>query len=92
LKKFVLSAIFSYPQKMPRSMEEITDEVLALPSESRALLADKLVESLDSAALSHINQTWLALAKRRRDDVRSGKVHTVPGDKAMAQVRRTLGK
>ncbi len=30
-----------------RSIEQLTEEILSLPSESRALLADKLVESLE---------------------------------------------
>jgi hypothetical protein len=68
------------------TVEQIAEEALALPSESRALLADKLVESLDTAALSQIDRTWLAQAKRRRDDVRSGKVQTIAGDAALASV------
>jgi len=74
------------------TVEQIAEEALALPSESRALLADKLVESLDTAALSRIDKAWLAEAKRRRDEVRSGKVQTIPGDEALADVRRSLGR
>ena len=77
---------------MGKTVEQIAEEALALPSESRALLADKLVESLDTAALSRTDEAWLAEAKRRRDDVRSGKVQTIPGDEALAKVRQTLGK
>ncbi len=76
---------------MAMTVEQIAEEALALPSESRALLADKLVESLDTAALSRIDQVWLAEAKRRRDDVRSGKVQTIPGPRAIAKVRGSLG-
>lgn len=77
---------------MAMTVEQIAEEALALPSESRALLADKLVESLNTAALSRIDEVWLAQAKRRRDDVRSGKVQTIPGDEALAKVRRTIGE
>jgi putative addiction module component (TIGR02574 family) len=82
----------SYLFGVGMTVEQIAEEALALPSESRALLADKLVESLDTAALSRTDQAWLAEAKRRRDDVRSGGVQTSPGDEAFAKVRRTLGK
>jgi hypothetical protein len=74
------------------TVEQIAEEALALPSESRALLADKLVESLDEAALSRIDHAWLAEAKRRREEVRSGGVQTIAGDEALADVRRTLGQ
>ena len=42
----------SYLFGVGMTVEQIAEEALALPSESRALLADKLVESLDTAALS----------------------------------------
>jgi Putative addiction module component len=77
---------------MGMTVEQIAEEALALPSESRALLADKLVESLNTAALSRIDEVWLAQAKPRRDDVRSSKVQTIPGDEALAKVRRTIGE
>jgi hypothetical protein len=35
---------------------------------------------------------WIAEARRRRDDVRSGRVKTIPGDEALAQVRRALSR
>jgi hypothetical protein len=34
---------------MSMTVEQIVDEALGLPSEARALLADRLVESLDPA-------------------------------------------
>jgi putative addiction module component (TIGR02574 family) len=84
--------VLSYLFAMAMTIEQIAEEALALPSESRALLADKLVASLDTAAFSRTDQAWLAEARRRRDDVRSGKVQTIPGDEALANVRRSLGR
>jgi hypothetical protein len=37
---------------MTSTVEQIAEEALALPSEARALLADRLVESLESAEAS----------------------------------------
>lgn len=74
------------------TIEQLAEEALALPSETRALLADKLVESLESAALSGSDQAWLAEAKRRRDQVRAGSVQTIPGEEAIAGLRRSLGE
>ena len=76
---------------MPMTIEQIAEEALALPSEQRALLADRLVESLDAAEENRIDRQWLTAAKRRRDEVRQGLVHTIPGDEALARVRRSLG-
>ncbi|MEM9767237.1 MAG: addiction module protein [Cyanobacteria bacterium P01_D01_bin.71] len=73
-----------------RSIEQLTEELLSLPSESRALLADRLVESLEFDTDSAIQVVWIAEAKRRRDEVRNGSVQTVPGEDALAQIRRLI--
>ncbi len=73
-----------------RSIEQLTEELLSLPSASRALLADKLVESLEFDADSNIQAVWMTEAKRRRDEVRDGSVQPIPGEEALAQVRRLL--
>ena len=72
------------------TVEQIVDEALGLPSEARALLADRLVESLDPAEDGYVRQLWLKETLRRRDEVRSGRVQTIPGEEALAQVRRAL--
>ena len=77
---------------MKLTVEQIAEEALSLSSDSRALLADRLVESLDPAEDDDIRQLWLAEAYRRQDDVRSGRVQTIPGDVALAQVRQAIKK
>jgi putative addiction module component (TIGR02574 family) len=77
---------------MSMRIEQIAEEALALPSEARALLADRLVESLDPAEEGYVHQLWVAEARRRRDDVRSGRVRTIPGDEALARVRRAVAR
>jgi len=72
------------------SVEQIAEEALALPSDARALLADRLVESLDPTEDEAIRQLWAAEACRRRDEVRSGSVQTIPGDEALARIRRSF--
>ncbi len=39
---------------------------------------------------SDLEQTHLETAKRRRDEIRSGKVQPVDGDEALARVRRLV--
>jgi hypothetical protein len=73
-------------------VEQIVDEALDLPSEARALLADRLVESLHPAEDGYVRQLWAAEAIRRRDEVRAGRVRTLPGEEALAQVRRAVAR
>jgi putative addiction module component (TIGR02574 family) len=77
---------------MSMSIEQMAEEALALPSEARALLADRLVESLDPAEDGQIRQLWAAEARRRLEDVRSGRVKTIPGDEVLAQVKRAVAR
>lgn len=74
------------------TIEQLAEEALALPSESRALLADRIVESLDVRELSNLDQLWAAEARRRRDEVREGRVKTIPGDEAFLKVRSAVGR
>jgi putative addiction module component (TIGR02574 family) len=77
---------------MHMSVEQIADEALALPSEARALLADRLVESLDPAEDGYIRQLWMREAKRRVDEVRRGEVQTVTAEQAFAEVRQAIAR
>lgn len=82
--------LIPYGQFMAATVERLAEQALKLPSESRAQLADLLVESLDADALGRIDRLWVAEAKRRRDDVRAGHVTTVPGKHARRKVRDAL--
>ncbi len=75
---------------MSTKVEQLAEQAMNLPGESRARLADLLVESLDADTLTEIDQLWLSEAKRRRDEVRAGKVQTIPGDQALQRVRDSL--
>lgn len=77
---------------MGLTAEQVAEEALALPSEARALLADRLVESLDPAEDGYLRELWVAEARRRQDDVRSGRVKTIPYDEAMARVKCAVSK
>lgn len=73
---------------MQMRVEDIADEALALPSEARALLADRLVESLDPAEDGYIHNLWVAEANRRLQELRSGQTTGIPGEDALASLRQ----
>jgi putative addiction module component (TIGR02574 family) len=61
---------------------EVLDKALALSVKERGLLIDRLVESLDDGpAEEGVEEAWADEIKRRVDEVRSGKVETVPIEK-----------
>ena len=73
-------------------VEQLTEEMLELPADARALLADRLVESLDPLTDNEIRSMWTAEAIRRRDEVRSGAVDTIPSDFVEGHVRSLVGR
>ena len=75
---------------METTVEQLVEQAMTLPSESRARLADLLVESLEGDDLGRIEQLWITEAKRRRDEVRAGKVETVSGEEGLRQVRDSV--
>jgi hypothetical protein len=75
---------------MATTVEQLAEQAMSLPSESRARLADLLVESLDGAELGRIEELWLNEAKQRRDEVRAVTVKTIPGDQALKQVHKKI--
>jgi putative addiction module component (TIGR02574 family) len=60
-----------------------------LSAKERAYLAERLLASLDEAALE---TAWADEAIRRRDEVRSGKVKAVPAAEAYRRIERLLAK
>jgi putative addiction module component (TIGR02574 family) len=61
---------------------EVLDKALALSVKERGLLIDRLVESLDDEpAEEGVDEAWAEEIKRRVDDVRLGRVETIPGER-----------
>ena len=56
---------------MPLSLEQLAEEAMHLPVDSRDLLADKIVESLDLGQPDEIQRLWAAEAVRRLDELRT---------------------
>ncbi|TNJ40433.1 acyl-protein synthetase [Chlorobaculum thiosulfatiphilum] len=72
---------------MSKSIDKSTTQAMALSGEARALLAERLVESLDQESVSKI---WLDEAKKRRDEVLRGEVQPIPGLAVMEEVRKLI--
>jgi len=65
---------------MHPNIEELAKETMALDIEDRALLAGKLLLSLDEPTHSELERLWLDEAERRLGDYRAGRVQGIPAD------------
>ena len=72
--------------------EEIFRDAMALPTDARAELTERLVESLAQDISPEITTAQLAEVRRRIAQVESGEVELVPGDEALARVRNLLAQ
>lgn len=77
---------------MSLSIEQITEEALLLPSEDRMLLADRLLQSVESHEHGKNEELWFAEIDRRLAEVDSGKVTPISGTEAFAQVCKAVGR
>ncbi len=69
------------------STAEIIHEAESLPVEERTVVVDALLRSLNPPD-PEIDRKWAAVAKRRLEELRSGRVKPVPGEDVFAKIRQ----
>lgn len=75
---------------MSATVEKIALELLGLPIKSRALLAEKLIESLDEKQDKNVESLWIKEARRRSKEIKSGKVKCKPAKDVLREARLKL--
>jgi hypothetical protein len=75
---------------MSNELEKLKSELMALPKESRAWLAQSLIESLDESIDSDVNAMWIEEIERRDSEVQSGQVVCKTADEALKEIRERL--
>ncbi len=68
---------------MSPELDELLKRAMALPPEERAAMANSLLESLDETEYENAEAAWDNEIKRRVDDIRSGRVKTIPGEQVL---------
>ena len=72
---------------MATALGEIEEKVRALSQSDKAALIRVLIGELDGPSDSDVENTWIAEAKRRHQELIEGRVKGVPGDRVFANVR-----
>lgn len=75
---------------MPPELQRLTDEILALPTSSRALLARMLLDSLEPShpeQLANIERSWTEEANRRVRQIDQGEIELLDGEDVMREMR-----
>jgi putative addiction module component (TIGR02574 family) len=73
--------------QMTPQVSELLEKALTLSTQERGLLIDRLVETLDNEpAEEGVEAAWDEEIKRRMDDIRSGRVKTIPGEQVFREL------
>jgi len=68
-------------------LSELLEKALALSTQDRGLLIDRLIASLDEdPADEGVEAAWDEEIKRRIDDIHSGRVRTIPGEQVLREL------
>lgn len=71
--------------------KKLIEEALSLPVEERVLIADLLLRSLNMPNAA-TDAKWAEEARRRLQELRSGKVKAIPGDEVFSEVFKRLAE
>ncbi len=77
---------------MSTNLDQIYEEALKLPDESKAVLAERIVEYLETSVPPHLERVHLGTIRRRRDEMKKGMVEPVDGREASVLAHRIVNK
>jgi hypothetical protein len=72
------------------TLEQLITAAIALPTADKAILLEKLVESMAGQLDQDLLREGVQTAQARLAEIESGAVQTIPGDIALAQVRQLI--
>lgn len=75
---------------MSTELEQLKEDLLALPTDSRASLAHALIESLDDEVDVDAERLWRDEIRRRDAEVRSGRAVMKPAEQVLREARERL--
>ncbi len=75
---------------MSREPADLLKEILALPAEARAAIADSVLDSLDQEIEPDAYEEWNREIRRRAAELDAGTVKPVPWSEARARLKSAL--
>lgn len=65
--------------------KNLIEEVISLPAEERAMIADSILRSLNPIS-SEIENKWKRIAKKRLEELRTGNIKGIPGNEVFDKI------
>jgi putative addiction module component (TIGR02574 family) len=73
------------------STKKLIKEIESLPVEERAKVADSVLKSLNPID-SEIEKKWIQTAERRLEEIKTGKVNLISGEKVFEKIQKRFSK
>jgi putative addiction module component (TIGR02574 family) len=77
---------------MSTQFDQIAADAMKLPLRERVRLAQQLVSTLDDQPETEVEELWFIEARRRLDELHSGKVSGIDADEAFKAAREKLAR
>lgn len=75
---------------MGMGINELEVEISKLPLQERALLAKRIMESLDALSEAEIEALWVEEAERRLDELEQGLATDIPAGEVLNRARAAI--
>nr|VFJ61064.1 MAG: putative addiction module component, TIGR02574 family [Candidatus Kentron sp. FW]VFJ66120.1 MAG: putative addiction module component, TIGR02574 family [Candidatus Kentron sp. FW] len=72
-------------------LEKLEQDVLGLPRQERAFLANRLLSSLDDEISDDVEAAWVIEVERRYREYKEGRAEPIPASEVFAEADRLLG-
>lgn len=77
--------------QMTPEVSRILEQALALSTQERGLVIDRLIKSLDDEPTEEgVEEAWASEIKSRVEDIESGKVEMIPGEEIERRLAERL--
>jgi putative addiction module component (TIGR02574 family) len=76
---------------MIMTLQQIEADLLKLEPSARAMLAEKLLQSLEALTDEEIEKLWVAEALRRHEELETGKASSKPAEDVFRDARKRIG-
>jgi len=73
---------------MSQKSESIISDAMLMPDEDRAMIAERLIASLDHEFERNTEIAWQAELQQRISDIDAGKIECLPWEQVRAQLRK----
>ena len=75
---------------MTVELEKLNSELLTLPPQSRAWLAQNLIASLDETNGEEVEALWLEEIRRRDAEIKNGTAQCKPAEQVLQEAREQM--